>query len=112
MATAYQHCGYWIEQTNQRLIENLSFLRKELARELPEIRVSDHRATYLAWLDLSPYSLSDPQAKILREGKVALVPGPDHAPADQYSDFVRFNFATSKERIAEAVRRMKLAIQS
>ena len=70
----------------------------------------DHSATYLAWIDLSGYGIDNPQLEILKH-KVAVVPGPDHAPKNEYSQFVRFNFATSKERISEAVARMRLALE-
>jgi cystathionine beta-lyase len=70
----------------------------------------DHKATYLAWIDLSDYGFENPQLEILKH-KVAVVPGDDHAPKNEYSRFVRFNFATSKERISEAVARMRLALE-
>ncbi len=110
MVSAYRDCGYWIEQTNKRLIENLEHLRAEVQRLLPKARMFDHKATYLAWIDLSDYGFENPQLEILKH-KVAVVPGDDHAPKNEYSRFVRFNFATSKERISEAVARMRLALE-
>ena len=110
MVTAYKHCGYWIDETNHRLRQNLEHLRAEVARQLPRARMFDHSATYLAWIDLSGYGIDNPQLEILKH-KVAVVPGPDHAPKNEYSQFVRFNFATSKERISEAVARMRLALE-
>jgi cystathionine beta-lyase len=92
------------------LQQNLAHLRAEVEKQLPKAKMFDHRATYLAWIDLTDYELAKPQAEILRHG-VALVPGEDHAPGDEYSNFVRFNFACSKERITEAVRRMRLALE-
>lgn len=68
-------------------------------------------ATYLAWLDLSAYGVDDLQGRLLREAKVAVVAGPDHAPDGKYSDFIRFNFATSQPRIAEAIRRMASVLE-
>lgn len=111
MTVAYDSCDYWIDQTNARLEENLAHLRAEVEKHLPKAKLFDHSATYLAWIDLSAYQLAKPQAEILRHG-VALVPGEDHAPGDEYSSFVRFNFASSKERISEAVRRMHSALES
>jgi len=110
MVTAYRDCAYWIDETNTRLLENLEHLRNEVQRLLPKARMFDHKATYLAWIDLSDYGFENPQLEILKH-KVALVPGDDHAPNNEYSKFVRFNFATSKERISEAVARMRLALE-
>jgi cystathionine beta-lyase len=74
--------------------------------------MSNVQATYLAWIDLSAYGVDRPAAKILKDGKVAVVAGEEHAPELRYTDFVRFNFGSSKARIAEAVRRMKLGLES
>lgn len=112
MSTAYAKCGYWMDETKLRLQENLAFLKKELQTQLPKAVISDIQATYLAWIDLSAYSVDRPAAKILRDGKVAVVAGEEHAPELRYTEFVRFNFGSSKARIAEAVRRMKLGLES
>lgn len=112
MATAYAECGYWIDQTKLRLKENLAFLHLQLAEQLPKAVMSNVEATYLAWIDLSAYGIANPQQKILRDGKVALVPGEEHAPELRYTEFVRFNFGSSKARIAEAVRRMRLGLEA
>jgi cystathionine beta-lyase len=68
-------------------------------------------STYLAWIDLSEYSIEDPAKEILRLGRVSLVPGVDHGGGELYRKFVRLNFATSRERISEAVRRMELVLE-
>ena len=111
MVTAYQNCGYWIEETNQRLQENLEHLRHELKLQLPKAKFFEHHATYLAWIDLAEYGIQNPQQRLLEIGKVAVVPGPEHAPGDEYDSFIRFNFAASQPRITEAVRRIKLALE-
>ena len=112
MATAYAECGYWMDETKTRLQDNLKFLQAELAQHLPKAQMSNVQATYLAWIDLSAYGVDRPAAKILKDGKVAVVAGEEHAPELRYTDFVRFNFGSSKARIAEAVRRMKLGLES
>jgi cystathionine beta-lyase len=112
MATAYAECGYWMDETKARLQENLKFLKAELEEQLPKAQMSNVQATYLAWIDLSAYGVDRPAAKILKDGKVAVVAGEEHAPELRYTYFVRFNFGSSKARIAEAVRRMKLGLES
>lgn len=101
----------WLDRTVEQIRQNSEFLQRELSRELPEALVAETTATYLAWIDLGAYKVSAPAEKILREGKVALVPGPDHG-GPQYDQFVRFNFATTQERITEAVRRIALSLKS
>ena len=112
MATAYRECGYWMDDTKKRLQENLATLRAELEKQLPKAVINDVQATYLAWIDLSAYGVERPAQKILKDGKVAVVAGEEHAPELRYTEFVRFNFGSSKARIIEAVRRMKLGLES
>ena len=111
MVIAYQQCSYWIDETVERIKENLTFLRFELEKQLPKAKFFDMSATYLAWLDLSAYGVDNVQSRLLNDAKVALVAGSDHSSDGKYSDFVRFNFATSQTRIAEAVRRMASVLE-
>jgi cystathionine beta-lyase len=101
-----------MDETKLRLQENLKFLQAELHEQLPKAVMSNIQATYLAWIDLSAYGVDRPAAKILKDGKVAVVAGEEHAPELKYTNYVRFNFGSSKARIAEAVRRMKLGLES
>ena len=111
MVIAYKDCSYWIDDTVERIKENLTFLRFELGKQLPRAKFFDMSATYLAWLDLSEYGVENLQSRLLSDAKVALVSGSDHSPDGKYSDFVRFNFATSQPRIAEAIRRMASVLE-
>jgi cysteine-S-conjugate beta-lyase len=110
MVSAYQECGEWLDETVATLQENLAHLHHEVSTQLPKAKLFEMESTYLAWLDLNDYRVSNPQAVILEEGKVSVVPGQDHGGA-QYQGFIRFNFATSKPRITEAVRRIASVLE-
>jgi cysteine-S-conjugate beta-lyase len=106
MVTCYEQGDDWLARTIDVIRSNRELLVAQLASKLPELRVFDHHATYLAWIDAS--ALGDkPAEQILRAG-VAVVPGPDHAPvaARGYQNFIRFNFATEAELIIEAIDRI------
>jgi cystathionine beta-lyase len=111
MVTAYESCEQWLDDTVERIQENLTFLRFELAKQLPKAKFFDMSATYLAWLDLSAYGTEGLQSRILRDAQVAVVAGPEHSADGKYQGFIRFNFATSQPRIAEAVRRMASVLE-
>ena len=111
MVEAYNNGEVWLNETVETIKENLTFLRFELGKQLPKAKFFDMSATYLAWLDLSAYGLDDLQGRLLRDAKVSVVAGPDHAPDGKYSDFIRLNFATSQPRIAEAIRRMATVLE-
>lgn len=66
-------------------------------------------ATYLAWLDLRAHGLGDDPAPVLLErSRLALYRGLDFGP--EGAGFVRFNFATSPEILADAVERLAAAL--
>ena len=112
MVEAYENGEIWLDDTVKEIQNNLSLLRFELAKQLPRAKFFDMSATYLAWLDLSAYSLDNLQGRLLQEGKIAVVAGPEHSHDGKYSDFIRLNFATSQPRIAEAVRRLAKVLEA
>lgn len=111
MASAFSDSVDWLDQTNLQIQENLTFFRHLVQTQLPKARLFSMESTYLVWVDLSGYRTANPQALLLSEGKVALVPGSDHAPDNSYGEFVRFNIASSQARILEAVQRMAMVLE-
>ncbi len=106
MAESYDGSADWVDQAREVLNENRHHLLAELAEKLPQVKTQLPSATYLAWLDVSELNLGEnPAAKILAEAKVALEPGTNFGP--QYGQFVRFNFASSKENITAAIDRIR-----
>lgn len=78
-------------------------------RTLPNIEWRPPQGTYLAWLDCRRLGLgAEPAAVFLERGRVALSPGLDYGRAG--AGFVRLNFGTSPELVAETVRRMAAAL--
>ena len=105
MAESFGDSAAWVDETLVLLDENRQHLIEELAAKLSGVEIHVPGATYLAWLDVSALGLGEhPAAKILDEAKVALEPGTNFGP--QYGQFVRFNFATSKENITAAIDRI------
>ena len=106
MAESYDGSADWVDRTLEVLNDNRHHLLAELAEKLPLVKTQLPGATYLAWLDVSELNLGEhPAAKILAEAKVALEPGTYFGP--QYGQFVRFNFASSKENITAAIDRIR-----
>ena len=106
MVAAYESGTPWLDETVNTLQENLEHLRHEVATRLPKAKMFQMEATYLAWIDLEAYRIPDLAKTILSEAKVSVNAGPDHSPQDDFKGFIRFNFASSKPRITEAVRRI------
>ena len=106
MASAFTDSVEWLDQTVAEIQSNLDHFQNEVAQKLPKAKLFNMESTYLVWVDLSAYRVEKPQELILREAKVAVVPGNDHSDKGDYGSFIRFNIATSKARITEAVRRI------
>ncbi|MEY2826513.1 MAG: hypothetical protein RLZZ122_877 [Actinomycetota bacterium] len=111
MAASFGTATDWLDKTVAEIKSNYEFLRSELRTQIPKARLAEMTSTYLAWIDLSEYEIEDPAKEILHSGRVSLVPGVDHGGGELYRKFVRLNFATTRERISEAVRRMALVLE-
>jgi cystathionine beta-lyase len=105
MAESFDRSASWVDQVIETLDDNRRHLLAEIAAKLPNVKTHLPQATYLAWLDVSAMNLGDqPSIKILEKARVALEPGSNFG--SQYGQFVRFNFATSKENITAAIDRI------
>jgi cysteine-S-conjugate beta-lyase len=99
----------WLDAVQARLAANRTLLDQLLAAELPEIAWRPPEASYLAWLDCRALNLGDDPATIfVRKGRVALSRGLDYGR--ESACFVRLNFGTSPEHVAEAAQRMASAM--
>ncbi len=95
----------WLDDTVAYLDQTRRFLAERLADRLPGVGYVVPDATYLAWLDCRSLGLGDDPARaFLDDGRVALFPGPKFG--DEGRGFARFNFATARPIVAEAVDRM------
>jgi len=106
---AYRDCEPWRLELLAYLRRNRDFLLDFIARELPGVRVdAPIEATYLAWLNVEALALSDPAALFEKHG-VGLSDGAMFgAPAGKA---VRLNFGCPRATLAEALRRMKAALE-
>ena len=106
MAESYSNGVDWINSAVATIESNQEFLKKQIEEKLPQVKMTIAEAGYLSWLDVSALNLgANPAREILDKARVGVVPGTDLG--ESYVDFVRFNFATSEENIAEAINRIR-----
>ena len=105
---AFAHGDAWLDAVLATLDANRALLADRLAAELPEVRWTPP-AGHLRRLAGLPGARPGrrPGGRLLRDGRVALSPGPTYGAAG--AGFARLNFGTSPDLVAEAVRRMALA---
>ncbi len=106
---AYNQGEPWLKAVLKNIDENRHYLAKLLKKHLPKAKYSMPHSTYLAWIDLSAYGQEDVGTLLLDKGRVALSNGVDFGGVGK--DFVRFNLATSKEIIKDAVLRMASVLE-
>jgi cystathionine beta-lyase len=98
-------CTQWYEAMLTTLDRNRKFLKVQLAENLPKARYRIPDSTFLSWIDLSAYELGpNPAEALLERGKLVVTPGHLFGPTND--QFIRLNFATSEEIIADGVHRI------
>jgi cystathionine beta-lyase len=106
---AFREGAAWLAELRAYLDGNRAELQQLLASHVPGVRYRPQEATYLAWLDCRALQLAgEPSEHFLKHGRVALYRGSKFG--SQGSGFVRLNMGTSREILAEVVRRMEAAL--
>lgn len=99
----------WLDEVVAYLASNRSHLARTLAERFPGIRFHEVEGTYLAFLDCAALELGpSPARHFLSRGKVALSDG--RVFGEGFEQFVRLNFATSREILDQVLDRMQTAL--
>ena len=109
---AYLSCGDWLDQLRAYLDGNFQFVKDYAAEHLPKISFEIPDATYLAWMDMSPY-LGDVEniPDFFANEAGVLLEGGDSLFVGNAKGFIRLNLAMPRSIIAEGMKRMDEAIQ-
>jgi cystathionine beta-lyase len=107
--TAFTEGVDWLDGLVAHLDRQRDRLAELLDAELPVVGLVRPEAGYLTWLDCRGLDLGDdPSEAFLERGRVALSSGLPFG--EQGKGYARLNIGTSGELLAEAVRRMRSAI--
>jgi cystathionine beta-lyase len=103
--SAYRHGGPWRDELLRYLAGNRDLIHSFIGERIPELRLYDHEATYLSWIDASALELENPIAHFEEHG-IGLSEGvffdaPDH---------VRLNFGCPRSTLQEGLERMERAV--
>jgi cystathionine beta-lyase len=100
----------WLDQVLTYLQGNRDYLREFLREQMPSIRMSRVEATYLGWLDSRGAGIAKNASEFfLNHARVALNDGEEFGKGG--TGFVRLNFACPRQRLVEALDRMKAALE-
>ena len=111
LKAAYNESEDWIDELNQYLWGNYQLLCEFVAENIPQWKVCKLEGTYLPWVDISAMNITSQALcdKLLDEAKVWLNPGTMYGPQTG-EGYVRFNIATQRSRLKEALERIKNAL--
>ncbi|MDA9556152.1 pyridoxal phosphate-dependent aminotransferase [Vibrio sp.] len=107
MVTAgYQHGKPWLDEVLVYLEENQRVFLNGIA-EIPSLHAMPLQGTYLAWVDFSGTDMfpKDIKKKVFEEARIAVSPGSQFGQGGEY--FMRFNLATPRKNVLDAIDRLK-----
>jgi cystathionine beta-lyase len=108
--TAYRKGQEWLDQVLEYLEGNRDFIIEYVKSQLPGVQMAKPEGTYLTWLDCRNTGIQgNPYEFFLKEAQVALNDGLTFGRGGE--GFVRLNLACSREVLAEALERMKAALE-
>ena len=107
LIAAYNESEDWIDELNQYLWGNYTFLRDFIGKNIPRWKVCRLEGTYLPWVDISATGISEQQLcdRLLSEAHVWVNPGTMYGP-ESGRGYIRLNIATQRSRLEEALNRI------
>jgi cysteine-S-conjugate beta-lyase len=107
---AYADGGSWLDDVIDYLDGNRRALADLVAEHLPGVGYTMPEGTYLAWLDFRGVGIEDPARLFRTRAQVAATSGA--LCGDAGRGFLRFNIATGRPIIVEALTRMGEALRA
>lgn len=111
LEAGYTQCADWVDQLNEHIWNNYLYLKEFMAQNFPEVWVAELEGTYLGWFDCRSFGMDGHTlGEFLRtEAQLYLNDGFVFGPAGD--GFQRINLACSREVLADALARLKSAME-
>lgn len=108
---AYNECDYYADQLVAYVEGNIKYLQNFLRENIPQIKVGETQATYLAWLDCRALGMNPEELNsfFLNKAKVAMNNGSSFG--DGGIGFMRINLACPRSVVVEALERIAKAVK-
>jgi len=109
---AYANGDVWLDALLKYIKGNIDYTDKFIRENLEGVKLVPMEATYLAWLDFNGTGLSSEQVDslVLRKAKLWLNSGSKFGKIG--AGFQRLNLACPRSTLAEALNRLKVALDS
>ncbi len=111
LIACYNLGAEWVDELVAYIYGNVQYAKAFIAENLPKAKVVDPDGTYLLWVDFSGYGISQEELehRILDKAKLWLDAGAIFGP--ETALFERFNLATPRSVVEEAMGRLKMAFE-
>jgi len=110
LEAAYNHGEEWLEQLLAYIQGNFDFMCRYLAQNIPQITVVPLEGTYLAWLDCRGLGLEKKALRKLMFGDAGVYLDEGYIFGAGGEGFERINLACQRSIVAEALQRIKGAV--
>jgi len=103
---AYREGEPWRRDLIEYLRGNRNVLADFLRAEIPVLKIHEHSATYLYWIDCSELEVSSPVQFFAKEAGIFLTDGTPFGSKNH----VRFNFGCPRDHMLKGLQAMKAAV--
>lgn len=111
LIACYRLGAEWVDELTAYIYENVQYAKAFISENLPKAKVVDSDGTYLLWVDFSGYGITQDELedRILNRAKLWLDAGAIFGA--ETALFERFNLATPRSVVEEAMSRLKSAFE-
>ena len=110
MKAAYTQCDDWVDEVVSYIHENIIFMEDYLKENMPVLKMTHPEGTYLPWVDCKGLGPDVSALEDLIRNKAKLWLDGGYIFGDAGNLFQRFNAACPRSILAEALSRLKNAI--
>lgn len=110
--TAYNKCGYWVDELLKYTKENIKFVKKYLEENIPQLSCNIPDGCYFAWIDFSKLNMSSDEFQnlLINIGKVAIMPGNTYGKEGEY--YLRLNIGCPRKKVEDGLNRIKISLEN
>ena len=110
LEAAYHNGMDWVNQQNEYLEANRNYLLAFFKTKMPKIKMIFTEATYLAWIDLREYGMSESEMNRMLIDRAGIVLNKGSIYGKEGEGFFRLNFACPRQILEEALTRMETVL--
>ena len=102
----------WVDEMVNYINGNINFACKFIQNNIPKIKYKKPEATYLLWLDMKEFGMSNSELKDFFVNKVGVAVNQGDIFGTEGEGYVRMNIATSRELVEETLKRLKEELEN